>query len=394
MCKLDRFVKHYASIALTFLLNVNKITPRQANIACIIIVFSSIILSAPMTVFYDIIRVNNLYSGAPYEAGFECTPTNDESMEFYLLLTYVIHLAGFVATAFSLTLFYILIGYTLLKQRKFRILTTRVARNLSVVGIRCRQFTRKLNHGPPNGKQKGYNIQHAIENGKRSERVRRVSFQTHDIIGNDKGLSVSYVLDFEEIIASDMFSVSSVSEPRVTSGNCIVHMENGQVFKHDLSLTSDISSLSIAEITHISSTINEGNITDMTSPSDVGSICGFDSNALTTHIHSVVAPTVATDNFNRTVNAHSSTTKYTLIMFLVSACCVLSFLPFLSLMVWRIYHNVQEVNEMSNVELILYSIGLRSYFLNSTVNPLIYGLFNTEFRSFFFGSFCKCRQAK
>ncbi|KAL3888010.1 hypothetical protein ACJMK2_000394 [Sinanodonta woodiana] len=534
MCKLDRFVTHFASIASTFLLNFvaferhrmicspfkNKITPRQVKIACIIIVFSSIILSAPMTVFYDIIRVNVSYSGSPYEAGFECTTTKDESMEFFLLLTYVIHLAGFVATSFSLTLFYILIGYTLLKQRKFRILATRVARNLSVVGIRCRQSTRKANDGSANGTQKGYNIQHAKEKGRRSETVRKVSFQTHDIVGNDQRLSDFEeskdsdmasglsVLDFEEIITRDIsyiISESSVSEPRVTSGSCIVPMGNGHFFKNDLSLTSEIGFSAIAEITHISSTINEDNITDMTSPSDgnvrvdeaittdpslggsllnlhtvgtsrgsdsnaltthvhseltpsvvtsrgfdtnaltihvhseltpaVGTSRGFDSKALTTHVHSKVVPSVVTSRKfdsntlnthvhsevapsvvsddltmekdtsathrkslntrqNRTVNANSSTTKYTLIMFLVSACFLISFLPFLSLMVWRIYHNVQEVNEMSNVELILYSIGLRSYFLNSTVNPLIYGLFNTEFRSFFYGIICKWRQAK
>ncbi|KAK3611524.1 hypothetical protein CHS0354_016460 [Potamilus streckersoni] len=468
VCKLDRFVTHFASIASAILLNFiaferhrvicspfkNKITPRQVKMACIFIVLSSIILSAPMTVFYDIIHVNVSYSGSPYEEGFECTTTKDESMEFYLLLTYVIHLAGFVGSALSLTLFYILIGHTLLKQRKFRIIATRAAQNLSVVGIRCRQTVRKAVDGSSNNIQKESNIPFAKEKWGRREGERKDSFQTQDVSCNAQRLSVANIeeikdsdmasgpsiLDFEEIKACDIVSVSSVSEIRETRDSYIAPMGPGivvrHILKHDVNLTSETGSLAIAEIAHISPTLNDNNITDSITISDgnvqvdealatdqplggslvrlpaVGGIRGFHSNSSTTHRKSGVAPLIAMDDLtveiinsdspqkslnnrqNRTVNANSSTTKYTLIMFLVSACFVLSFLPFLSLMVWRIYHNVQEVIQMSDVELILYSIGLRSYFLNSTVNPLIYGLFNTEFQSFFYGIICKCMQAK
>ena len=90
-----------------------------------------------------------------------------------------------------------------------------------------------------------------------------------------------------------------------------------------------------------------------------------------------------------------NTIKYTLIMLVITIIFVVSFLPYLTISVWRSFSKEHESNFLTDAQLLWLQIGLRSYFLNSSLNPLIYGFFNSNFRAFFYGLFCGlCRKRK
>ncbi|XP_053383259.1 alpha-2Da adrenergic receptor-like [Mercenaria mercenaria] len=84
------------------------------------------------------------------------------------------------------------------------------------------------------------------------------------------------------------------------------------------------------------------------------------------------------------------TVKYTTMMLVITLVFILSFLPHLILSLWRNIQGQYEGETLSDAELIAFQIGIRSYFLNSAINPLTYGFFNPKFRQFFYMTFCPC----
>ena len=80
------------------------------------------------------------------------------------------------------------------------------------------------------------------------------------------------------------------------------------------------------------------------------------------------------------------TVKFTTVMFVITVVFVVSFLPHLAMALWRAFQGVYEGEVLEGAGLVAYNIGLRSYFLNSAINPLTYGFFNSKFRAFF----CSC----
>ena len=72
--------------------------------------------------------------------------------------------------------------------------------------------------------------------------------------------------------------------------------------------------------------------------------------------------------------------KTTLVAFAVTLVFVLSFLPYLILMLLRgVIHDFDH-SLSGSVQLNFYNIFVRSYLLNSAANPVIYGVFNAKFR--------------
>lgn len=84
------------------------------------------------------------------------------------------------------------------------------------------------------------------------------------------------------------------------------------------------------------------------------------------------------------------TMKYTIVMLVITVVFVLSFLPYLILVLWRMFQSGYEVDLLSDGGLIAFQIGIRSYLLNSAINPLLYGFFNPKFRTFFYYCLCRC----
>ena len=86
--------------------------------------------------------------------------------------------------------------------------------------------------------------------------------------------------------------------------------------------------------------------------------------------------------------------RTTLILFLVTLLFILTFVPYLVIAVMR-YINPHMVEDMDSVELSVYNLMLRSYLMNSALNPLIYCFLNRQFRmkvKKLFTSFLKCRK--
>ena len=85
----------------------------------------------------------------------------------------------------------------------------------------------------------------------------------------------------------------------------------------------------------------------------------------------------------------ADTVRVTLLMITVTLIFIVSFLPYLSLAVWSAIEGrgASLLFSKLNADFVVYHIGVRSYLLNSALNPWIYGIFNSQFRQLFF-SFC------
>ncbi|KAH3817635.1 5-hydroxytryptamine receptor 1F-like [Dreissena polymorpha] len=101
--------------------------------------------------------------------------------------------------------------------------------------------------------------------------------------------------------------------------------------------------------------------------------------------------------FKKSTNAQkesgidSQAVKITLVMVIVNIVFIVSFLPYFSLIVWRIVKRQHQTEFLPDAGLVWFTIGSRSGYLNSCLNPWIYGIFNSDFRHFFFGWLCRKR---
>ncbi|XP_052764623.1 neuropeptide FF receptor 2-like [Mya arenaria] len=97
---------------------------------------------------------------------------------------------------------------------------------------------------------------------------------------------------------------------------------------------------------------------------------------------------------NKPNHLNPTTLKFTIIMLVVTVVFVLSFLPLLVLILWRTANGAYEYDLLSDSELVAYQFGIRTYFLNSAINPFTYGFFNSSFREFVKKKVCLCYRRK
>ncbi|XP_046546342.1 LOW QUALITY PROTEIN: neuropeptide S receptor-like [Haliotis rubra] len=76
----------------------------------------------------------------------------------------------------------------------------------------------------------------------------------------------------------------------------------------------------------------------------------------------------------------NGTHKTTLMMFIITAVFILSFVPHLALMATRAVQK-HTYAHLEGAPLALYNLFLRTYFINSVSNPIIYGFMSDKFRS-------------
>lgn len=87
--------------------------------------------------------------------------------------------------------------------------------------------------------------------------------------------------------------------------------------------------------------------------------------------------------------------KFTFIALSITGAFIVSFLPYLSLMVWQTLSD--DFMHLFGANLVVFEIFIRSWLLNSVVNPIIYGFFNYHFREFILSLLCRiccCRYIK
>lgn len=82
-----------------------------------------------------------------------------------------------------------------------------------------------------------------------------------------------------------------------------------------------------------------------------------------------------------------STVKCTILMLVITIFYIVGYLPYLVLVIWRIFQKSYEGDILSDAGLVGFNIGIRSYLINSAVNPILYGFFNDNFRKFFCATF-------
>ena len=68
------------------------------------------------------------------------------------------------------------------------------------------------------------------------------------------------------------------------------------------------------------------------------------------------------------------TIKSTMIMIIITTAFIISCLPYLGLVIWRSLEGDHKIVFPSDNELIIYEIGIRSYLLQNSINPILYGV--------------------
>ncbi|KAK6167653.1 hypothetical protein SNE40_021629 [Patella caerulea] len=105
---------------------------------------------------------------------------------------------------------------------------------------------------------------------------------------------------------------------------------------------------------------------------------------------------VKSSNKNRKERKLGAESRTTLIAFLVTTVFVLSYLPYLGMTFSSIFNKGYN-HHLRGSSLAAYNLFLRSYFVNSAVNPIIYGLLNLQFsravKDMFKGLTC-CRRSR
>ena len=75
-----------------------------------------------------------------------------------------------------------------------------------------------------------------------------------------------------------------------------------------------------------------------------------------------------------------NTRRYTVIAICISTAFVISFLPYLVLIIWSSLFYDYDPYKMGNSQLAACELFLRSFLFNGAFNPIIYGMFNSEFK--------------
>ena len=94
------------------------------------------------------------------------------------------------------------------------------------------------------------------------------------------------------------------------------------------------------------------------------------------------------DELRQTDLNRSSLRRNTLMLRMVTIAFIISFLPYLIIVTVR-YSNPDIPTKLNKIEQIFYHVFLRTYFINSMINPFIYGFMNEEFRLKIKDLFCK-----
>lgn len=91
-----------------------------------------------------------------------------------------------------------------------------------------------------------------------------------------------------------------------------------------------------------------------------------------------ISPKRRSRRFTLSAPRISADKKTTLMLFAITVVYVVSFLPFLALATHRASVKVRNINNHLEA---LYQLAIRSYLVNSAVNPFIYSFFNDSFRN-------------
>ncbi|KAJ8322262.1 hypothetical protein KUTeg_000733 [Tegillarca granosa] len=81
--------------------------------------------------------------------------------------------------------------------------------------------------------------------------------------------------------------------------------------------------------------------------------------------------------------------KFTMMAICITVAFVINFLPYCILSIWMKTTDGRAYHAFTKSELAAFEFGIRSWLINGSINPIIYGFFNTKYRKFVAKICCK-----
>lgn len=363
-CKILRFVNYIASISSGLILVAiatdryrkvcqpfkNQISTKLTKIIIAIVCFFSIFVSWPAFVFYDLHIATNI-SSVPGVIGYDCTFTRKKDYKMYITLYNGVCFLIFIGCIMTLTVLYILIGRKLCQLNRFRFSA----------------ITRKPKNGdytPPTSSS-DIDLKHKHRNVE--------TLQQHT-----KPKSMS------ETRGYDVYNMTKISQKLIPQdqhlqGSSSLNANNMTSQKPLLQETELKECANLSEVTRSKELKTKNKTSSLSECSDSDADIKHSKPMLKTRISS---RTCIIKRQRKLHDQYIHLKKYTMLMLFISLAFVMSFLPYLGLVTWRTLAPNYERNLLSKSELIVFNIFMRSWMISSVVNPLIYGFFNKDFRSF------------
>ncbi|KAL3887994.1 hypothetical protein ACJMK2_000383 [Sinanodonta woodiana] len=326
-----------------------QITVFHAKFVCVISTVISIAISWPGLLFFSIVPVDVPINGSYIIHGYDCTTVKSESVRIYLLSFCALHIFLFVSATVVIIVLYVLVYRQISRGKKFR--------------QKCKN------------QLEGSGEHQDLPNRQGKDTATSLSRITFEGI-NDA--------EMKKNIPKGISNVETACNTRVQL-NCTNIVEVTSVRNEERHFVDEYKKQDDITLQHEHDLIS----TDISD-----SVESVDENVrkcVNKNVNGHRFVPFSTQNKSKDASAD----KYTTIMLLITVIFIVSFLPYLVLAVWQSFSLDYLVNQITDWQLVLFSIGIHSYFLNSASNPFIYGFFNPQFRKYIAGVFVstfKCRE--
>ncbi|XP_062568496.1 D(2)-like dopamine receptor [Saccostrea cucullata] len=391
-CRLLRFVNYFMSISSGSILIAiavdryrkickpfdSQISMKMARIIIACVLLGSLCISWPSFVFYTVVQLNlTEIAGA---VGQDCTTRRDDSYKFYITLYNGILFLMFIIAITSLIVLYCLVGKQIFNLRDFRFYAQRKRKNSAPPKSSITQCTEE-----------------SVGLGSVADSNSSEISKFEEVVVTPSGESrrPTTITAMKFMSRNKSTKICECDESNISDGIKHLPEDNRPTTSSEKMPISPRSNFALSELTNRDSTRKESIRTEkfiqVREPSeDFSKKVNRTTNTPSTSETGNAKPSA--NLHKEKMSVHSiKTKKYTIIMLSITIAFIVSFLPYLSLMTWRTLSKEFEPNLFSKSELVAFQIFIRSFLINSAVNPLIYGFLNTEFRSFIIACFC-CRK--
>ena len=413
-CKSFEFVHHFSGILSGCTLLViaadrylrvcrpfgNQMRKKHFVIICSVVVLVSVILSCPTISLYGAQTINVTHSSGATSLGFDCTFTTNKHYASYIWIFNVFQIVAFLFTTTCLFVLYFLIARTILKYKKFHNRYTKKQVCISTFKLPLKAL-RRLSLSSEDRKAEicmteeveisnDVNTIDRMWQRKEKSAVNKEIFYVKDNGENDEHISTNNVKSSSNTGSNAVFEGSNNNESHqiyFTSGEVrrFSRSDDKDDFKTCANITREYHGFSacrsLSGVDNKAADIKEETVNERVKVNaSVSSVSVVDPK---TH----VSYNMSTDKPPELQNQRIHISKYTFIMFIVTLMFILSFLPYFGVSIWRNVGRDRETELSFGIQ-----IALRSYLVNSAINPIIYGMFNPSFRIFLKALIsCKCK---
>ncbi|KAL3887972.1 hypothetical protein ACJMK2_000357 [Sinanodonta woodiana] len=367
--------ERYRRICLPFR---KQITIVQARLICFASTFIACFFSWPSLVLYTIVTVDVPVPGSTLIHGYDCTAVKEDSLKVYLNAFNIIQILLFIFSVVTLVVLYALVYRQLNRLKDFRRSTAghdSLSSTPSAFLTTAVTSADKTNKIKDTHKHRGNN--YVLNDANKSISQNSNSKMTGNFIRNVTSLtSGKKDMTQETSFVSERYPKLSEanSENKDESGKPITLEQITIQAQHD----KEPDSLELGEN-------DDTEIPDRTSGK-------FNTNSISRE--SGLNKLESVYSLNRKGSKDKTRVRYTTVMTVITVTFVVSFLPYLCLVAWRSLSADYDLNKMTDLQLIFFSIAIRSYFINSAINPIIYGFYNSQFREFVVSVCTACCGAK